>query len=600
MPESRNYEQEEAAAREEAQEYATQQAFLLLLSRQLNEYRHLGEILCKTTEQAIDFVQASGGEVWLLSPYGKLELSFSTLPLFNNDREQETWKNVPAKWVIKWKQAFRTGDSANDPRLAMLGAESLKDVPLTLISVPLIVREQVIGAMTLYNIRNRVFSEKDEVLAQDVADLASPVIANVLARQELQKYANQQKALFEMSLQIAGDLDLQTTLDRALQWVDRIATVEIGLFWLVNDVADQLYCSAVLGVSNDVVEELPVFSLSDGDVGCTSIKDNKLTVLDPWEKKTPFHIAISAALRTPIRNMISIPMFNREQPLGVICLFNRIGGAFMETDMTMLSIAAQMISIAISNAQLYNRSLDLTTEREQYYKIAVQRERLAAIGRLMSSLSHEINNPLQAVRGALALAIEDINDPEELKFYFDIMQREVSRVVQLLARMRQVYRPSNEGMQELNINRILLETFALTHKELSRHNTAIENSLAIQAPLITGEASQIHLAFLNILLSLGDAIDAAGGGTLDVATRTNPPNIDVVFSTEAKITQWEQIFNTAASHIQTGAGFSLLLSREIILAHEGQLNLKQDDAHTLLTISLPLPEEHLLHTNKDM
>ena len=597
MPESINYEQEEAAAREEAQEYATQQAFLLLLSRQLNEYQHLGEILRKTTEQAIDFVQASGGEVWLLQPSGKLALSFSTLPLFHNE-ERETWKNVPAKWAINRKQAFRTSDSLHDPRLATLGAKSLRDVPPTLISVPLIVREKVIGAMTLYNLKSRPFSQKDEVLVQSVADLASPVIANVLTRQKTEQYANQQKALFEMSLQIAGNLDLQTTLDRALQWVDRIATVEIGLLWLANEAADMLHCSAVLGIPTASIGELPAFPVASDNLVCTVLADKKLTVLDPWKNETPFHLAMSAALRTPIRNMIAIPMFNRERPLGVICLFNHVGGAFAETDMTMLSIAAQMIGVVISNAQLYNHSLALTSEREQYYKVAIQRERLAAIGRLMSSLSHEINNPLQAVRGALALAVEDINEPEELKIYFGIMQREIVRVVQLLARMRQIYRPSAEGMQQLDVNRVLLETFALTNKELSRHNTSIENNLAIQVPPVTGEASQIHLAFLNILLSLGDAIGAAGGGVLDVATRANRPNVEIVFSTETNIPQWEQIFDTATSHIQTGTGFSLLLSREIILAHEGQLNLEQDDARTLLTVSLPLHERHYPHTSR--
>lgn len=584
--------QEEAAHIEQAQEYATQQAFLLLFSRQLNEYQHLAEVLRKTIEHSIETVQASGGEIWLLSPQGRLELSYSTLPIFDELIKQRAWRKILAEWAVQQRKSFRTTET----HLAELAAETGEELPPNVISIPLFHREKIIGAMILLSIKNKTFDEKDEERAQSIADLATPVIEKAMKKQALQKYAEQQQLLFKMSLQITQSLDLEITLDRSLQWIDRIINTEFGLLWLVDDSENTLSCTTALGVPADMIEKMPVYPIPSDTFISKILSDQKVIIQEHWED-TAFHTRMSTVLQTPIHNMVAIPILGNEEPIGVIFLFNFIGEELIESDLTMLSIATQMVSIAISNAKFYKRAQTLNTEREQYYKIAIQRERLAAIGRLMSSLSHEINNPLQAVRGALALAIEDIEDPAELKVYFDIMQRETIRVVQLLKRMRQIYRPASEGMEPLNINRILLETFALTAKELSRHNTLIENQLSIQVPPIIGEASQIHLAFLNILLSLGDAIGAADGGVVTVSTHASQESIEIIFSTPTHIPQWEQIFNTAASYIQTGTGFSLLLSREIIIAHEGKLTLEQDDTHTRLTLNLPLHKTQELPVN---
>ena len=70
-----------------------------------------------------------------------------------------------------------------------------------------------------------------------------------------------------------------------------------------------------------------------------------------------------------------------------------------------------------------------------------QRDRQASIGRLTSHICHEINNAMQATRGALVLALEKSEASSELASYLSLCKDETQRVVNLVGRMRQIYHP---------------------------------------------------------------------------------------------------------------------------------------------------------------
>ena len=80
------------------------------------------------------------------------------------------------------------------------------------------------------------------------------------------------------------------------------------------------------------------------------------------------------------------------------------GGSFTASDLELFTILARQTVVAMENARLYTDLREYIHRIEESQLALIQAEKMAAVGRLMASLAHEINNPLQAVRNCLHLA----------------------------------------------------------------------------------------------------------------------------------------------------------------------------------------------------
>jgi nitrogen-specific signal transduction histidine kinase len=284
-------------------------------------------------------------------------------------------------------------------------------------------------------------------------------------------------------------------------------------------------------------------------------------------------------------------MVYHDQTIGVICLLNKIGSSFTEADLTLLSTVIDMVAVAVGNARLHTRTLKLMAEKERLSKQILQSERLATMGRLTASLSHEINNPMQAIQGALTLALEELNNPAEVDMYIRMSLQESDRVVKLINRLRQIYRPQAERPESLDLNRLLQEAVAIARKEIKRQKISLHVDLAPQLPPLTVIANQIHLVFLSLILNLSDAIGSAGGGPLHIRSDRTTETIRIEFSTKASIltlTDWNLLFKAEPAQDELNNSLGLSLSYDIIAAHGGSIHLKQTGSDVVCRLEFSL------------
>jgi len=579
---------------EEIQSYATQNAFMVLIARTISERLDLNSILSLTLEQVVPLVNASGGDIWMLTPdETQLDLTSSLAsPLGHRQEKHRLLGQGLIGWVAARNAAVYTTEPAEDPRyddqvdqLGDFGAYSL-------VAVPLNHRNKVIGVLAVYSKQTTLFTNRDTILLEGIASLTASAIANARMLQELRENAEQRRILYEMSQQIAAGLDLQATLDRTLPWIGRLFDVEVGLLWIVDQSKKKLQLAAGLGVNVASGEEKITVTVGEGIIGQVAKNGKTLLTNDPLNRPD-LNETLLDMLEVVPHNILAAPMTYHGQAIGVLSLINKNDGLFDETDMTLLSTALEIIAVAVGNARLYTQTVSLMGERERLHQQVLQAERLATLGRLTAVLSHEINNPMQAIQGALTLSLEEINNPTELETYIHLSLDESSRVVNLLNRMRQVYRPQTDTMELIDLHNTLQETIALARKELKRQKIRLHADLAADLPRLNMVANQIHLVFLSLLLNLSDAIGAVDGHDLYLRSYTVSHVVRIEFSTHISalpMGDWLDAFKSNGNDNEVSMSLGLSLSQDIIVAHGGVIELDRQGKRVVCRIELPIPE----------
>src|SRR4026208_656152 len=85
----------------------------------------------------------------------------------------------------------------------------------------------------------------------------------------------------------------------------------------------------------------------------------------------------------------------------------------------------------------------------------VRAEKLAAIGQLASSIAHEVGNPLQAIQGFLSLFLEQCPPETPYRRFLELAEEEIDRIVQVLSRLRDLYRPRADVVARVEINKVI-------------------------------------------------------------------------------------------------------------------------------------------------
>ena len=239
---------------------------------------------------------------------------------------------------------------------------------------------------------------------------------------------------------------------------------------------------------------------------------------------------------------------------------------------------------------------DLSTQK-QAESALIQSEKLAAVGRLAASISHEINNPLEAITNLLYLARRSSNIPAEVASFLDTADQELQRVTQISIQTLRFHRQSTKP-RLITSEELLGPTLALYHGRISNSNIRLELQHRGAGP-ITCYEGDIRQVLNNLI---GNAIDAMrSGGRLIVRTtkarlrRRGIPAIRITIADTghgippAVMRRMYEPFYTTKG--MNGTGLGLWISRGIIEKHRGQIQarsrLRTGCGGTVFSLLLP-------------
>lgn len=455
---------------------------------------------------------------------------------------------------------------------------------------------------------NQPFNEDDRALAQAIVNRAGQAIHNAHLYKVSQARVEELALLNEIGFALASTLDYSKVLRDALVYIQAVFYADnLSLIQPDPRTREIRYIQTLVG--NKLIEILVRQPPSEGIAGWV-LKHRQPALIedvqnDPrWSQKVDQHIEEQTC------TMMAVPLLTPTNIIGVIELVSSKPGEYTIDKLQTLRAIAAILAVALENARLYEELKTVLHEREQVQVQLIHSEKIAALGRLVASISHEINNPLQAVQGCLSLTKEEFNGlqrPDKIREYLNVVEEEVSRISNIVRRTRDFYRPSQGGIQPTDVHAVLNNVLTLTNKQLQHSHITIECNWAENPPKIEANPDHLKQVFLNLLLNAIDAMP--DGGTLRIDTLVDQikirdkqklqtvskqPAIHVTFSdtgTGMSIEVLSHLFEPFFTTKPHGSGLGLAISYGIIEAHHGQIMVtSQLEKGTTFTIQLPVKQ----------
>jgi len=455
-------------------------------------------------------------------------------------------------------------------------------VPYHAACVPLISRNHVLGTLLVVGLHTTGSETLDLLIS--IGNQIGAAVERAKLYQDAQQRSEDLAVLNEITRAVTSSLELDRVLTTSLHSIRQILHVEAGSLVLFDTETGELQFRNTL----DTIE---AWIRADADQIGGGIINRLVTTHEPLVMGEPQPDLLPFDFR--IRNVLAVPLIAKSRVLGAIVVVNRSSGNFTSDDLELLQFQAAAVAVATENARLYGELADFARELERSQAQLIQAEKLAATGRLAASIAHEINNPLQAIHNCLYLALNRPLTDEKKLHYLTMAQEEVERLITLVQRTLEFYRPSKGRAVTTNLNHLIENVLALSHKRLEHGHVQVQTQLLPELPDIVGVPDQLTQVLLNLVINAVEAMP--DGGTLTLTTSMRDGWLHVaVRDTGQGISPDEaaKIFEPFYTTKTNGTGLGLAVSYGIIQRHGGRIDVAGvPNQGTTFTIGLPLDRQ---------
>ena len=238
--------------------------------------------------------------------------------------------------------------------------------------------------------------------------------------------------------------------------------------------------------------------------------------------------------------------------------------------------------------------LEDITEQVAVRNRLAEAERLAAVGKVVSRVAHELNNPIDGILRYINLAIRVLDQQklEKPKDYLDQCRRGLMRMVQILNELLQFSAGSGLHCGEYTrIEQIIDEAVKMMEPLAERSKIKINKTFSRKIPELA--AVNLFQVFVNIIKNALEAMP--DGGQLNITTYLSPDNMAVAeFQDSGPGVQlrnssaiFEPFFTTKTK--MKGTGLGLAICKDIINRYNGHITVRNGPkGGSIFTVYLPI------------
>jgi PAS domain S-box-containing protein len=202
-------------------------------------------------------------------------------------------------------------------------------------------------------------------------------------------------------------------------------------------------------------------------------------------------------------------------------------------------------------------------------------EKMATIGRLVSGVAHEVNNPLAAILGFTDLLLENPEVPASAREDLQVILQETQRTKDIVQDLLSFARQRPVQRELVHLNAVLRQTIKLRSYDFASHGVEVTEHFEDGLAPALGDAQQLQQVFLNILNNAYDAVQESGQrGHITISTKRNGESLEVAISDNGTgITDPQRIFDPfyTTKQVGKGTGLGLSICYGIVRAHGGEI-----------------------------
>lgn len=238
------------------------------------------------------------------------------------------------------------------------------------------------------------------------------------------------------------------------------------------------------------------------------------------------------------------------------------------------------------------------TRQKQLQANLIANERFAASGRLVASVAHEINTPLQALHNFVDLA-RIASEMDRDTFLVQALY-EIERVSHIVNQLLDLYRPAATKPNHVDVHALLNRIMLLLGKRVKEQKIYVDRQQIPNTISVWGETNELTQVFLNIIINALDAMP--NGGTLSISCQKQDHATHIAVSDTGEgidPDRMNYIFQPFVTTREHGIGLGLEISIQIVQQCGGTIEVESTlDEGSTFTIILPNKDSGMTHGKK--
>jgi signal transduction histidine kinase len=294
----------------------------------------------------------------------------------------------------------------------------------TVLSVPMLREDKLIGVITTWRREVRPFSDKQVALVKTFADQAVIAIENARLLQELQqrtrelvRSVEELKALGEVGRAVSSTLDLETVLTRIVSHAVQLSGTDGGAIYEYDEPSEEFLLRATDHMEEELISALRAHPprLGDGVVGRAASSREPIQISNISEEHGYPPRMREILARFGFRASLAVPLLREDRIIGGLVVRRKSTGEFPPEVIELLKTFATQSALAIQNARLFREIEDKGRQIE-----AANRHK----SEFLANMSHELRTPLNAIIGFSEVLLDPslkVTEEDQTQFLTDVL-----------------------------------------------------------------------------------------------------------------------------------------------------------------------------------
>jgi signal transduction histidine kinase len=258
-------------------------------------------------------------------------------------------------------------------------------------------------------------------------------------------------------------------------------------------------------------------------------------------------------------------------------------------------------SLAESYGSLESKVEERTRQLQEVQRQLVQAEKMSAVGRMLSGVAHELNNPLTAIMGHTDLARRRLTASganEKDITLMTTLHEQGERCRKIVANLLQFARQEKPHLERVRVNDLVEQALQLREYEMTTRNIKLVREYDPTNPFFAADPNKIVQVVLNLINNAHDAIrDAERPGTIWVRTFAEQDTVRLEFLDNGTgLREPERVFDPfyTTKEVGQGTGLGLSVCYGIVEEHNGSITADNWEQGARFVIVLPVRIEEMI------